>query len=130
MKFEVGQHVWLNIRDFKMPNGLASHFISKYVKPYEILHKLHPNLYTLKLLINFVAHLTFHVLKLKFFLCNEQRQMRPNVNVIKCKLVIEIKGILYVRQKNEEYLVKYKVAIMRRQYGLHILEWRSYHVLN
>jgi len=56
--------------------------------------------------------------------------MRPNVNAIKCKLVIEIKGILYVRQKNEEYLVKYKVAIMRRRYGLHILEWRSYHVLN
>jgi hypothetical protein len=99
MEFKVGQHMWLNIQDFKMSNELAPHFTSKYVKPYEILHKLHPNLYILKLLINFVAHSTFHVLKLKFFLCNEQRQMQPNINAIKYKLAIEIKGILYVRQK-------------------------------
>jgi hypothetical protein len=59
MEFEVGQHMWLNIRDFKMPNGLAPHFTSKYVKPYESLHKLYPNLYSIKLLINFVAHSTF-----------------------------------------------------------------------
>jgi hypothetical protein len=56
-----------------MPNRLAPCFIAKYARPYEILHKLHPNMYTLKLLANFVAHLTFHVAKLKLFLCDEQR---------------------------------------------------------
>jgi len=51
-----------------MPNGLAPHFIAKYVGPYEILHKPHLNVYTLKLSINFVAHLTFHVSKFKFMI--------------------------------------------------------------
>ncbi len=56
-----------------MFNGLAPHFIAKYARHYEILHKRHPDVYTLKLLANFVAHPTFHVLKLKLFLCDEQK---------------------------------------------------------
>jgi hypothetical protein len=56
-----------------MPNGLAPRFIAKNARPYEILHKSHINMYTLKLPLNFVAHMTFHVLKLKLFLCDEQR---------------------------------------------------------
>jgi len=32
-----------------------------------------PDVYTLKLATNFVAHLTFHVLKLKLFMSDEQR---------------------------------------------------------
>ncbi len=60
MEFEVGQHVWLNIQDFKMPKGLAPHFNPKYARPYEILHKLH--------LIHFkVEDSTFCILKLNFF---------------------------------------------------------------
>ncbi len=47
--------MWLNIQDFKMHDGLAPHFTPKYVGPYENLHNLHPDMYTLKLLINFVA---------------------------------------------------------------------------
>jgi hypothetical protein len=56
-----------------MPNGLAPRFIAKYARPYEILRKLHINVYTLKLPIIFVTHLTFHVSKLKLFVCDEQR---------------------------------------------------------
>lgn len=62
--FEVGQHIWLNIWDFKMPDRLAPFFIAKYEGPYEILHKPHLDVCTLKLSTNFVAHLTFHVSKL------------------------------------------------------------------
>ncbi len=72
VEFNVGQHVWLNIWDFKMPNGLAPIFIAKYAGSYEILHKSHPDVYTLKLSTNFVAHLIFHVSKLKLFLRDEQ----------------------------------------------------------
>jgi hypothetical protein len=54
-----------------MPDKLAPHFIAKYVGPYEILHKSHFDIYTLKLLINFVAHLTFHISKMKLFMCDE-----------------------------------------------------------
>jgi hypothetical protein len=71
VEFEMGQHMWLNLQDFKMPNGLVPHFIAKYARPYEIIHKPHPDMYTLKFLANFVAHLTFHVLKLKLFLHDE-----------------------------------------------------------
>jgi hypothetical protein len=55
-----------------MPNGLASHFIAKYVGPYEILHKPHLDMYTLKLQSNFLAHPTLHILKLKLFLHYDQ----------------------------------------------------------
>jgi hypothetical protein len=51
-----------------MPDGLAPHFIAKYVGPYEILHKSHFDVYTLKLSTNFVAHPTFHVSKFKFMI--------------------------------------------------------------
>jgi hypothetical protein len=54
-----------------MPNGLAPCFIAKYVRPYEILHKQHLDIY--KLLTKFVSHPTFHILKLKLFLHDEQR---------------------------------------------------------
>ncbi len=59
MEFEVGQYVWLNIQDFLMPNKLTPHFTTKYKEPNEILHKLHLNVYNLKLPINFVAHSPF-----------------------------------------------------------------------
>jgi len=68
--------VWLNIRDFKMSNGLAPHVIAKYVGTYEILHKPHLDVYTLKLLANFVAHPTIHVSKLKLFLYDNQKPYR------------------------------------------------------
>jgi hypothetical protein len=73
VKFEVGQHEWLNIQDFKMFDGLAPHFIAKYARHYEILYKPHFNMYTLKLLANFVAHPIFHISKLKLFLHNKQK---------------------------------------------------------
>jgi hypothetical protein len=51
-----------------MPDGVAPTFTTIYARLYEILHKLHLNMYILKFPTNFVAHLTFHVLKLKLFL--------------------------------------------------------------
>jgi hypothetical protein len=54
-----------------MFDGLAPHTIAKYVGPYEILHKPRHDVYTIKLLANFVAYPTFHILKLKLFLCDE-----------------------------------------------------------
>ncbi len=68
--------MWLNTRDFEIPDGLAPHFISKYMGIYEILHKPHRDMYTLKLPTNFVAHPTFHILKLKLFLHDNQRPNR------------------------------------------------------
>jgi hypothetical protein len=46
----------LNTKDFKMLDKLALSFIAKYVGHYEFFYKLHHDVYTLKLLINFVAY--------------------------------------------------------------------------
>ncbi len=81
VEFEVGQHVWLNIQDFKMPDGMAPCFTTTCAGLYEILHKLHLNVYILKLPTNFVAHPTFHVLTLKLFLMmNKNKNGRKGCN--------------------------------------------------
>jgi hypothetical protein len=116
VEFEVGQHVLLKIHDLKMLDGLTPHFNTKYTRPYEILHKLHPNVYTMKLPSNFVSHLTFHILKLKSLLCDGHKlnwiqKVWLEVNAIEHKLAAEIKGIFCARQthlKSKKYLVKYK----------------------
>jgi hypothetical protein len=73
VEFEVGQHMWLNIKDLKMSDGLAPCFPTKYVRLYEIVAKLHFDVYTLKLLTGFVAHMTICVSKLKLFMRDENR---------------------------------------------------------
>lgn len=47
-------------------------FVVKYTGPYETVVKPHLNVYILKWLTNFVAHLIFHVSKLKLFLRDEK----------------------------------------------------------
>jgi len=99
MEFEVGENVWLNIWDFKMPIGPALCFIVKYAKPYETLHKSNFDVYTLKLLTNFVAHLTFYIFKLKLFLCDDQWQNRKQkvwvyVDAIEHMLAVKIKSLM------------------------------------
>jgi hypothetical protein len=55
-----------------MLNGLAPHFTTKYVRPYEIVARPHLNVYMLKLSISFVTHLIFRVLKLNFITRNHR----------------------------------------------------------
>jgi hypothetical protein len=66
--------MWLNIRDFKMNDGLSPCFIAKYVGLYEIVTKPYFDVYMLKLPTSFVVHLTFHVLKLKLFSATKKCQ--------------------------------------------------------
>jgi hypothetical protein len=116
MEFEVGEHVLLNIWDFKMPDGPALCFIVKYVRPYEILHKSNFDVYTLKLLTIFVAHLTFYISKLMLFLCDDQwpnkkQKLWLYLDVIKHMLAIKIESILCVKQTqilNEKNTIKWK----------------------
>jgi hypothetical protein len=89
------------------------------------MHKPYPDVHTLKLLTNFVSHITFHVLKLKLFLRDEQRldqkqRMQPKVDAIEHKLAVEIESIL-VRSRHaskaDNIWWHTKVSIIRRQYG-------------
>ncbi len=116
MKFEVGQHMWLNVWDLKMFDRLTPHFIVMYAKLFENLHKPHFDLYSLKLQINFVAHPTFQVSKFKLFLFDEQRpnlkqSVQLEVSAIEHRLVVKIRNILCIRHthfRGKEYLMKYK----------------------
>jgi hypothetical protein len=122
VKFEVGQHMWLNVWDLKMFDRLAPHFIVTYVKLYENLHKPHLDLYTLKLQINFVAHPIFQVSKFKLFLFYEQRpnlkqSVQLEVSAIEHRLVVKIKNILNIGllSKSKTYFAQ----------GIHTLEAKS-----
>jgi hypothetical protein len=77
---------------------------------------MYTDVYIVKLQINFVAHLTFHVSKLKLFLCDEQKldwkqKVQLEMDAIKHRLALEIESIFPARQthlRSNEYLVKYK----------------------
>ncbi len=93
----------LNICDFKMHETLAIHFIPKYVGPYRVIHKLHPDVYTLLLPTTFVTHLMFHVFKLKPFNVDDKRLEKKQkchkwFNLMEHRLAIEIKCILGAKQ--------------------------------
>jgi hypothetical protein len=72
----VGDLMWLNVKDFKMPKTLANRFIPKYVNLYKIIHKPHLDVYTLQLPMTLVAQSTFHVSKLKPIHENKKRRIR------------------------------------------------------
>jgi hypothetical protein len=65
IKLKMGDLMWLNIKDFKMLEALANRFIPEYAGLYKVIHKPHPDVYTLQLLTTLVVHPTFHVSKLK-----------------------------------------------------------------
>ncbi len=69
------------------------------MEPYEIVAKLHLNVYKLKLLTSFMAHLVLHVSKLKVFFWDEKKlnpkqKMWLEINAIDDRLVSEVYNII------------------------------------
>jgi hypothetical protein len=99
---EVGDLVWLNIKDFKMPKTLVNKFVLIYVGPYKIIRKPHFDVYILQLPMTLVAHLTFHMSKLKPIHENkkgkDQKQAyHPRFDIIEHKPRRETECILAAR---------------------------------
>jgi hypothetical protein len=65
VNFEEGDGVWLNIKNFRLPQGLSHKFLGPYVGPLKMLEKRFLNTYRLKLLKNLKVHPIFHVSLLK-----------------------------------------------------------------
>jgi len=94
--------MWLDIQDFNMLDGLASQFIAKYVGPYEIVVKPHPNVYMLKLPTS-LWH-THGVFMFQSWSVRDEK--RPNlkqkmwleITVIKHMLVNEIENIIQAKE--------------------------------
>jgi hypothetical protein len=86
-------------------------------------------MYFLKLLVDFVAHLTCQVSKLNLFLCDEQKldqkqRARLKVDAIEHWLIAAIEGILHTRQtcfRGKEYLLKYKDCHHKEECGRSML---------
>jgi hypothetical protein len=65
VKFQKGDEVWLNIKNFQLPKGLSHKFLGPYAGPFKVLEKKFSDTYKLKLLENLRVHPTFHVSLLK-----------------------------------------------------------------
>ncbi len=61
VKFQEGDEVWLNIKNFRLPEGLSHKFLSPYAGPFKVLEKKLSDTYKLELPENFRIHPTFHV---------------------------------------------------------------------
>ncbi len=65
MNFQEGDEVWLNIKNFQLPEGLSHKFLGPYVGPFKVLENKLFNTYKLELPKNLKVHPVFHVLLLK-----------------------------------------------------------------
>jgi len=57
--------VWLNIKNFRLPEGLSHKFMGPYAGPFKVLEKKLFDTYELELPENLRVHPTFHVSFLK-----------------------------------------------------------------
>jgi hypothetical protein len=60
-----GREVWLNIKNFWLPEGLSHKFMGPYAGPFKVLEKKLSDTYKLELSENLRVHPTFHVSLLK-----------------------------------------------------------------
>jgi len=65
VKFQEGDEVWLNIKNFQLPEGLSHNFLGPYAGPFKVLEKKLSDTYKLELPENLRVHPTFHVFLLK-----------------------------------------------------------------
>jgi hypothetical protein len=61
VKFQEGDEVWLNIKNFRFPEGLSHKFLGPYASPFKVLEKKLSNTYKLELSKNLIVHPTFRV---------------------------------------------------------------------
>jgi len=116
VNFEEGDEVWLNIKNFQLPEGLSHKFLGPYVGPFKVLEKKFPDIYKLKLPENLRVHPTFHVSFLKPVFRdasrpNREHNSRPPLNLIHNEPEFEVEAVFKSRQlrgREREYLVKWK----------------------
>ena len=116
VEYTVGQKVWLNVKNFTLPEGLTPKFMAKYAGPFVIAQRLFEDVYKLELPQEIKVHPTFHVSLLKPYyedtLRPERKQvLRPLPKLVGEHLEYEVEGILKSRntkKKGKEYLVKWR----------------------
>ncbi len=108
--------MWLNIKNFRLLEGLSHKFLGPYVGPFKVLENKLSNTYKLELPENLRVHPTFHVSLLKPVSCdasrpNQEYNSRPPPNLVHNEPEFEMEAMLKSRQlrgREREYLVKWK----------------------
>ncbi len=116
VKFQVGDEVWLNIKNFRLPEGLSHKFMGPYAGPFKVLEKKLFDTYKIELLENLRVHPTFHVSLLKLVSHdasrpNREYNSRPPPDLVHNEPEFEVHAVLKSRQlkgREREYLVKWK----------------------
>jgi len=116
VKFQEGDEVWLNIKNFRLPEGLNHKFLGPYASPFKVFEKKFSDTYKLELPKNLRLHPTFHVSLLKPVArdaskLNREHNSRPSPNLVHNELEFEMEAVLKSRQlrgREREYLVKWK----------------------
>jgi hypothetical protein len=116
VKFQVGDEVWLNIKNFRLPEGLSHKFMGPYAGPFKVLEKKLSDTYKLELPANLKVHPTFHVSFLKPVTRdasrpNREQNSRPPPDLVHNEPEFEVEAVLKSRQlrgREREYLVKWK----------------------
>jgi hypothetical protein len=103
MKFQEGDEVWLNIKNFRLVEGLSHKFLGPYAGPFKVLEKKLSNTYKLELPKNLKVHPTFHVSLLKPVSHNASRptqehHSRPPLNLVHNEPEFEVEAVLKSRQ--------------------------------
>jgi len=122
VKFQEGDEVWLNIKNFRLPEGLSHKFLGPYAGPFKVLEKKLSNTYKLEQPENLRVHPTFHVSLLKpvshdASRLNRKYNSRPPPDLVHNEPQFEVEAVLKSRQlrrREREYLVKWK--------GYHLIE--------
>ncbi len=112
VKFQVGDEVWLNIKNFR----LSHKFMGPYAGPFKVLEKKLSDTYKLELPENLRVHPTFHVSLLKpvshdALRPNRENNSKPPPDLVHNESEFEVEVVLKPRQlrgREREYLVKWK----------------------
>jgi len=75
VKFQEGDEVWLNIKNFQLLKGLSHKFLGPYAGPFKVLEKKLSDIYNLEVPENLTIFHTFHVSLLKLI---PRDASRPN----------------------------------------------------
>ncbi len=99
VKFQEGDEVWLNIKNFQLPEGLNH----KFLGPFKVLEKKLFDTYKLKLLENLKVYPTFHVSLLKSVTRdasrpNREHNSRPSPDLVHNEQEFEVEVVLKSRQ--------------------------------
>ena len=120
VSFKVGQKVWLNVKNFILPQGITLKFMAKFAGPFPIVKQVFDDAYKLALPPEIKVHQMFHVSLLKEYFEDSVRPEREQVLQPVSKLVGN-----HEKYEVETILNKRKLRSRDMEY---LLKWRGYHV--